>query len=154
MDFFHTILVILHEDLHCESHQHSGKVRIALTQSAAAILTGMTVRMTPARQSCNPALRFSYICHVLFNCYLQAYEALCAASSGDQRARDFEPALDSCDVSSHAPTFLVSNARDFMKVILYIKNVKVKCTVVQALRLCTDRTAHRGSRGIAVLYRH
>ena len=33
--------------------------------------------------------------------------------------------------------------------------VKVKCTPVQALRLCTGRTAHRGSRGIAVpLYRH
>ena len=27
---------------------------------------------------------------------------------------------------------------------------KVKCTVVQALRLCTGRTAHRGSRGIAL----
>ena len=31
---------------------------------------------------------------------------------------------------------------------------KVKCTLVQALRLCTGRTVHRGSRGIAVLYRH
>jgi len=29
--------------------------------------------------------------------------------------------------------------------------VKVKCTFVQALRLCTGRTAHRGSRGIALL---
>ena len=28
---------------------------------------------------------------------------------------------------------------------------KVKCTLVQALRLCTGRTAHRGSRGIAIL---
>ena len=28
--------------------------------------------------------------------------------------------------------------------------VKVKCTLVQAVRLCTDRTAHRGSRGIAL----
>jgi hypothetical protein len=28
--------------------------------------------------------------------------------------------------------------------------VKVKVTVVQALRLCTGRTAHRGSRGIAL----
>jgi len=28
--------------------------------------------------------------------------------------------------------------------------VKVKCTLVQALRLCTDRTARRGSRGIAL----
>ena len=27
---------------------------------------------------------------------------------------------------------------------------KVKFTLVQALRLCTGRTAHRGSRGIAV----
>ena len=32
--------------------------------------------------------------------------------------------------------------------------IKVKCTLVQALRLCTGRTAQRGSRGIAVLYRH
>ena len=31
---------------------------------------------------------------------------------------------------------------------------KVKCTLVEALRLCTGRTAHRGSRGIALLYRH
>ena len=28
--------------------------------------------------------------------------------------------------------------------------VKVKCTLVQALRLCTVRMAHRGSRGIAL----
>jgi len=30
--------------------------------------------------------------------------------------------------------------------------VKVKCTLVQALRLCTGRTVHRESRGIAVLF--
>jgi len=30
--------------------------------------------------------------------------------------------------------------------------VKVKCTFVHALRLCTGRTAHRGSRGIALLF--
>jgi hypothetical protein len=30
--------------------------------------------------------------------------------------------------------------------------VKVKCTLVQTLRLCTVRTAHRGSRGIALLF--
>ena len=28
--------------------------------------------------------------------------------------------------------------------------VKVKCTLVQALRLCTGRTAHRGSIGLAL----
>jgi len=34
-----------------------------------------------------------------------------------------------------------------------VKKVKkVKCTLVQALRLCTGRTAHRGSRGITLLF--
>jgi len=32
----------------------------------------------------------------------------------------------------------------------YKKKVKVNCTLVQALRLCTGRTAHGGSRGIAL----
>ena len=32
------------------------------------------------------------------------------------------------------------------------KKVNVKCTLVQAFRLCTGRTAHRRSRGIAVLF--
>ena len=31
-------------------------------------------------------------------------------------------------------------------------STKVKCTLVQALRLCTGCTAHRGSRGIALLF--
>jgi hypothetical protein len=30
--------------------------------------------------------------------------------------------------------------------------IKVKCTLVQALKLCTGRTARRGSRGIALLF--
>jgi hypothetical protein len=38
--------------------------------------------------------------------------------------------------------------------ILVSKVKVVKCTLVQALRLCTGRTVHRGSRGIALLYRH
>ena len=33
-----------------------------------------------------------------------------------------------------------------------IKVRKVKCTLVQAPGLCTGRTAHRGSRGIAILF--
>jgi hypothetical protein len=32
------------------------------------------------------------------------------------------------------------------------KKVKEKCTVVHALKLCTSRTAHRGSRDIALLF--
>jgi len=32
--------------------------------------------------------------------------------------------------------------------VVSLVKVKVKCTAVQALRLCTDRTAYRGSRGI------
>ena len=36
--------------------------------------------------------------------------------------------------------------------IIYTKQlrIKVKCTLVQALRLCTGRTAPRGSRGIVL----
>ena len=33
-----------------------------------------------------------------------------------------------------------------------VKSKMVKVTLVQALRLCTSRTAHRGSRGIALLF--
>jgi hypothetical protein len=32
------------------------------------------------------------------------------------------------------------------------KKVKIKVTLVQALRICTGRTAHSGSRGIALLF--
>jgi len=35
---------------------------------------------------------------------------------------------------------------------VYGDSKKVKCTLVQALRLCTGRTAHGGSRGIALLF--
>jgi hypothetical protein len=35
---------------------------------------------------------------------------------------------------------------------MLLKKVKVNCTLVQALRLCTGRKAHRGSRGIALLF--
>jgi len=31
-------------------------------------------------------------------------------------------------------------------------NVKVNCILVQALKLCTSRTAHRESRGIALFF--
>jgi len=56
-----------------------------------------------------------------------------------------------------SPTiFLNSISPPFLQHTIYNNNNvrKVRCTLVQALRLCTDRTVHRGSRGIAVLYRH
>jgi len=34
---------------------------------------------------------------------------------------------------------------------LSVKKVKVKVTLVQALRLCTGRTAHKGSRVLSIL---
>jgi hypothetical protein len=36
--------------------------------------------------------------------------------------------------------------------LLHTGKKKVKCTLVQALRLCTGRTAHTGRRGIALLF--
>ena len=38
----------------------------------------------------------------------------------------------------------------FILILVVLKKVKVKVTLVQALRLCTGRTAHRRSRGIAL----
>jgi hypothetical protein len=35
---------------------------------------------------------------------------------------------------------------------IHVMKGKVKVTLVQALRLCTGRTAHRGSKGIALLF--
>jgi hypothetical protein len=46
----------------------------------------------------------------------------------------------------------------YLTYIVHIKQLannvhtKVKCTLVQALRLCTGHTAQRGSRGIALLF--
>jgi hypothetical protein len=41
----------------------------------------------------------------------------------------------------------------FFKTKMNVSNIgKVKVTLVQALRLCTGRMAHRGSRGIALLF--
>jgi hypothetical protein len=37
-----------------------------------------------------------------------------------------------------------------MDSVCLVVKVKVNCTLVKALRLCTGRTAHRGSRGIAL----
>jgi len=46
---------------------------------------------------------------------------------------------------------LIAALRPTQSSIQWVK-VKVKCTLVQALRLCAGRTAHRGSRGIALLF--
>ena len=40
----------------------------------------------------------------------------------------------------------------FVQSCIQSKKVKVKVTLIQALRFCTGRTAHRGSRGIALLF--
>jgi hypothetical protein len=44
------------------------------------------------------------------------------------------------------------HSRGFTCCNYYRKGKKLKCTLVQALRFCTDRAAHRGSRGIALLF--
>jgi hypothetical protein len=52
---------------------------------------------------------------------------------------------------SSLQAYCFSNMRFISVCWLALKAKKeVKCTLVQALRLCTGRTAHRGSRGIAL----
>jgi hypothetical protein len=46
-----------------------------------------------------------------------------------------------------------SGPNPYCMIILFLsQKICVKCTFVLALMLCTDRTAHRGSRGIALLF--
>ena len=47
-----------------------------------------------------------------------------------------------CDVP------LSQEGEDLKMIALTMVKVKVQCTLVQALRLCTSLMAHRGSRGI------
>jgi hypothetical protein len=50
---------------------------------------------------------------------------------------------------NHIPTILLCNFTEPHE--MHVANkVKIKCTIVQALRFCRDRTAHRESRGIAL----
>ena len=46
----------------------------------------------------------------------------------------------------------ISDSQVLLVVMTEKVKVKVKCTLVQALRLCTGCTAHSGSRGIALLF--
>ena len=46
------------------------------------------------------------------------------------------------------------NLSIFRNKVAFTWKVKVKVTLVQALRLCTGRTAHRGSRGIALSFHY
>ena len=58
-----------------------------------------------------------------------------------------------CSVASETPC--INNIPYILKMSdtnIIVSNVKVKCTLVQALRHSTGRTAHRGSRGIALLF--
>ena len=60
-----------------------------------------------------------------------------------QQEIKLKKAADRCDCKSSLIIIFQGNNQ--------IK-VKVKCTLVQALRLCTGRTAYRGNRGIALLF--
>jgi hypothetical protein len=62
-----------------------------------------------------------------------------------------EPATSKRYVNSTISISFIVPVYEFMYVYLYIYTyIKVKCTHLQALRLCTGRTAHGGSRGIAL----
>jgi len=54
----------------------------------------------------------------------------------------------------HLPCFSVFNISTCCEIFnsYVLLSIKVKCTLVQALILCTGLTAHRGSRGIALLF--
>jgi len=79
-------------------------------------------------------------------CSLVSSTITCSQPHGSQR----NSTDTGCCKKGNMPTFGF-----FIVKSVYYKSdkVKLKCTLVQALRLCTGRTAHRGSRGIALRFR-
>ena len=120
MDYLQKVPVILRDDLQCESHRHSRKVRIArdIISHGSSQCSDSQTRNTATRPCVSPtSVTWSYLPSTNIR------NIMCCPSSsdaGDQRSRVFEPALDSCDVSPYAPTFLVSNTRNFTEITLYI----------------------------------
>jgi hypothetical protein len=53
--------------------------------------------------------------------------------------------VDVCSNANISSSFIL-----FMFKVQWLKGIGAKCTLVQALRLCTGRTAHRGSGAIAL----
>ena len=53
---------------------------------------------------------------------------------------------------SESPWTLFSSPLTWLLVSILMFELFLKCILVQALRLCTGRTAHRGRRGIALLF--
>ena len=72
---------------------------------------------------------------------------MCRLSKNSERLRllEFQGHLPACNgIESHCYLYLLAYKM--------IKTLQCKGTLVQALRLSTGRTAHRGSRGIALLF--
>jgi len=68
------------------------------------------------------------------NCFHAKKRMICGTKNVEQRGRRWQDAGESY----------------VMRSVIICKVKKVKCTLVQALRLCTGRTAHGGIRGIAL----
>jgi len=64
-----------------------------------------------------------------------------------ERERESERARE-----KRAKAITLSAFRRIGKTLYAVKKVKVMCTLVQALRFCTGHTAHRESRGIALIF--
>ena len=72
-----------------------------------------------------------------------------------QLLEDTDPFHTLCDVSLYIYIYIYICvcvcAPTYTYIYMYVLKT-VKCTLVQALRLCTGRTAHKGSRGIDLLF--
>ena len=77
----------------------------------------------------------------------------CAVVMKSEILNFLEPSgpIQCCNGTDFTSTFYLHYLVIIIHVLL-LKVKKVKVTLVQALRLCTGRTAHRGSRGIALTF--
>jgi len=99
--------------------------------------------------------KFGLFCHFPISC--TAIDLGLLTSAVSQLAKQlhlcFAPACSCLSFQHHEHVYRVRVYRvRWIELKKGLCIVKVKCTLVQALRLCTGRTAHRGSKRVALLF--
>jgi len=100
-------------------------------------------------------LRFTYIACLVScdNLGLTAVgKAICHVSRNWVRWRQYTSSCSSLTMYSKCVTLLHPFVPAFLSSRPIYSIEKAKCTFIQVLRLCTGRTVHTGSRGIALLF--
>ena len=96
-----------------------------------------------------------FLWHLVANCcrwLVLSYLWPLSFCNHDYQWQEVHVVFDGSGRTFQTDFILVFKGRSAYLICLTTQVKMLKCTLVQALRLCTGRTAHRGSRGIALLF--